>query len=48
MIIHDTCVTRDLEFDGTTVPADKVHAAPLAALAFFCSEVIPTDTFVTR
>ena len=46
--IHDACATRELDFDGTTVPADKVHAALMAALAFFYGEVIPTDTFVTR
>ena len=46
--IHDACATRELEFDGTTVPADKVHAALMAALAFFYGEVISTDDFTAR
>ena len=46
--IHDACATRELEFDGTTVPADKVHATIMAALAFFYGEVIATVDFVAR
>jgi len=32
-VVEDACATRDLEFRGTTVPADAVHAAFMAALA---------------
>lgn len=46
--IHDACATRELEFDGTTIPADKVHAALMAALAFFYGEVVTTDDFLAR
>jgi nicotinamidase-related amidase len=46
--IHDACATRELEFDGATVPAAQVHATLMAALAFYYGEVIPTETFVTR
>jgi nicotinamidase-related amidase len=33
-VVHDACATRDLAFDGKTVPAEQVHAAAMAALAF--------------
>lgn len=46
--IHDACATRDLEFDGTTVPAAQVHAAQMAALAFMYGEVIDTATWLSR
>ncbi|KZY40557.1 Isochorismatase [Roseovarius sp. HI0049] len=46
--IHDACATRELEFNGTTVAADKVHAALMSALAFFYGEVISTSDFVAR
>jgi len=44
--IHDACATRQLEFNGTTVPAAHVHAALMAALAFFYGDVISADEFI--
>jgi nicotinamidase-related amidase len=46
--IHDACATRDLEFDGVTIPAAQVHAALMAALAFMYGEVISTDELLVR
>ncbi len=46
--VHDACATRDLGFDGTTVPAAHVHAAIMAAFEFAYGEVIATDAFITR
>lgn len=46
--IHDACATRELEFDGATVPGAHVHTAMMAALAFFYGDVISTDDFVAR
>lgn len=46
--IHDACATRDLEFEGTIVPAAQVHAALMAALAFMYGEVIDTATWLSR
>lgn len=31
-VVHDACATRDLEFNGSTVPAAQVHAVALAAM----------------
>jgi len=45
-VIHDACASRDLEFDGVTVPAAHVHAAFMAALAFAYASVISTDEFL--
>lgn len=44
--IHDACATRDLDFDGITVPAAQVHAALMSALSFGYGEVISTDAFL--
>lgn len=46
--IHDACATRDLDFDGVTIPAAHVHAALMSALAFGYGEVISTDAFLAR
>jgi nicotinamidase-related amidase len=44
-VVHDACATRDLEFDGTTVPADQVHAGALAAMNGSYAEVVSADEF---
>ncbi len=43
VVVHDACATRDLEFEGTTVPAAQVHAAVLAAMAGSYATVISSD-----
>ncbi|MDF9775377.1 nicotinamidase-related amidase [Pseudomonas baetica] len=45
-VIHDACATRDLEFNGVTVPAAQAHAAFMAALAFAYASVVSTDEFL--
>jgi nicotinamidase-related amidase len=44
-VVHDACATRDLEFDGTTVPAAQVHAGALAAMKGNYAKVVSTDEF---
>ena len=45
-VIHDACATRDLEFNGVTVPAAQVHAAFMASLAFAYASVVSADEFL--
>ncbi|MDR6918330.1 nicotinamidase-related amidase [Pseudomonas sp. 3296] len=45
-VIHDACATRDLEFNGVTVPAAHVHAAFMSALGFAYANVVSTDEFL--
>lgn len=45
-VVADACATRDLVFDGNTVPATQVHAAFMAALAAPYARVIPTATLL--
>jgi hypothetical protein len=45
-VIHDACATRDLEFNGVTVPAAHVHAAFMSALGFAYASVVSTDEFL--
>lgn len=45
-VIHDACASRDLEFNGVTVPAAQVHAAFMAALGFAYAKVVSTDEFL--
>jgi len=45
-VIHDACASRDLEFNGLTVPAAHVHAAFMAALGFAYATVVSTDEFL--
>src|SRR5207253_1450269 len=45
-VIHDACATRDLEFNGLTVPAAHVHAAFMSALGFAYATVVSTHSFL--
>lgn len=46
--VHDACATRNLEFNGVTVPAAHVHAAMMSSFGFAYGEVISTDDFLAR
>ena len=41
-VVHDACAAMALSFDGHDVPADQVHAAFMAGLAFAYGRVIST------
>jgi nicotinamidase-related amidase len=47
-VIHDACATRDLEFEGGTIPASQVHASFMAALRFFYAKVISLEEFLSK
>lgn len=47
-VVHDACASRDLEFNGTTVPAAQVHAAFMAALGFAYATVISTEEYLGK
>lgn len=42
-VVHNAIATRDLEFNGTDVPAKQVHAAYMAALSFAYATVVSTN-----
>ncbi len=41
-VVHDACATRDLEFEGRTIPAAQVHDTIMAALEFAYGTVTTT------
>ena len=45
-VVHDACASRDLEFNGTTVPAAQVHAAFMAALGFGYAGTVSTEEYL--
>jgi len=45
-VVHDTCATLDLSFNGVVVPARLVHAAFMAALEFGYAKVVSTDEYL--
>lgn len=45
-VIHDACASRDLEFDGSVMPAAHVHAAFMSALGFAYAEVLSAETYL--
>jgi nicotinamidase-related amidase len=45
-VVHDAVTTRDLQFNGETVPAAQVHAASMAALAFGYAKVVSVSELV--
>ena len=47
-VIEDACATRNLEYKGTIVEADKVQAAFMAALAVPYARVISAKDFIGK
>ncbi len=47
-VIADACATRDLEYNGVKIEAQKVHASFMAALASPYARVISTDEFLSQ
>ena len=47
-VVHDACATRDVEFDGRTVPAADVHAAYMSALGWGYGQVVSSDELLAR
>lgn len=45
-VVHDACASRDLEFNGVTIPAAQVHAAYMSALQFGYATTVSTDEFL--
>ncbi|TPP06061.1 cysteine hydrolase family protein [Rhizobium glycinendophyticum] len=45
-VIHDACASRDLEFNGVTVPAHLVHAAFMSALGFAYARMQSTEDYL--
>ena len=45
-VVQDACATRDLEYNGVTVPAAFVHAAMMSALGFAYATVTDTNSYV--
>ncbi|KRC49616.1 Isochorismatase [Leifsonia sp. Root227] len=45
-VVHDACAAPDLEFGGTTVPGDAVHAAFMAALSDSFATLVSADDLV--
>ena len=45
-VVHDACASRDLEFNGVSVPAEQVHAAFTAALDFAYATALSTDDYL--
>ena len=46
-VIHDACATRDLVFEGLTIPAGHVHGAFMAALGMRYARVMSVDVFLS-
>jgi len=44
-VIHDACATRDLVFEGLTIPAAQVHGAFMAALGMRYARVLSLEEF---
>ncbi|WP_417734499.1 cysteine hydrolase family protein [Rosistilla oblonga] len=47
-VAHDACATLELEFQGTKIPANYVHGAFMAALAFGYAQVVSTEEAVQQ
>jgi nicotinamidase-related amidase len=41
-VVHDACASRDLEFNGVTIPAAQAHAAFMSALQFGYARSVST------
>jgi len=48
VLVHDTCATRDLEFEGRTIPAQEVHASFMASLGWGYAKALTLDDFLSQ
>ena len=48
VLVHDTCATRDLEFEGRTIPAQEVHDAFMASLGWAYAKTLTLEEFVSQ
>ena len=46
-VIHDACATRDLVFEGLTIPAAQVHGAFMAALGMRYARIMSLEEFLS-
>ena len=46
-VIHDACATRDLHFQGKTVPAEQVNASYMAALGMAYARILSLSEFIS-
>jgi nicotinamidase-related amidase len=46
-IAEDACATRDLKYEDTTIPAEHVHKAFMAALKSY-GQVMPTEQIIAK
>ncbi|MEO1380005.1 MAG: cysteine hydrolase family protein [Pseudomonadota bacterium] len=46
-VVEDACSSKDLDFNGETIPATEVHKAYISALAFAYGNVVKTDEYLT-
>ncbi|MGA7876022.1 MAG: cysteine hydrolase family protein [Desulfoferrobacter sp.] len=46
IVVADACATRNLEYEGVLVEAEKVHAAFMAALAVPYAKVVTASDFI--
>lgn len=47
-VIDDACTTKDLEINGVTIAAADVHHSFMAALNYFYSQVMNTESFLNQ
>jgi len=47
-VIHDACASRDVVFEGRTIPAAQVHGAFMAALGMRYARVISLKDFLSE
>lgn len=48
VLVHDTCATRDLEFEGRTIPAREVHDSFMASLGWAYAKTLTLEEFVSE
>jgi nicotinamidase-related amidase len=47
-VIHDACASRDVVFEGRTIPAAQVHGAFMAALGMRYARVVSLKEFLSE
>ncbi len=48
VLVHDTCATRDLEFQGRTIPAQEVHDSFMASLGWGYAKALTLEEFLSQ
>lgn len=48
IVLHDTCATKDFDFNGRAVLAEDIHNSFMSALGYYYAEILKTREYLDK